>query len=40
MLLFQVTAFANVSRGTSLGKKDARAAQPNVRAVAEIRSTR
>ena len=35
MLLFQVTALANVSRGTSVGKKELRAAQPKVRIEAE-----
>ena len=35
MLLFQVTAFAKISRGTRVGKKELRAAQPNVRTDAE-----
>src|SRR5262249_9179242 len=39
-LLFHVTAFANASRGTRVGKKELRAVQLNVRADAPIKRSR
>src|SRR3954467_6362977 len=40
MLLFQVTAFANASRGTNVGKNALRAAQLNVRADAPTKRSK
>src|SRR5215475_12012508 len=39
-LLFQVTAFANASRGTRVGKNELRAAQLNVRTDAPMNKSR
>src|SRR5215217_8117393 len=39
-LLFQVTAFANASRGTRVGKNELRAAQLNVRADGPMKRSR
>src|SRR4030095_4809350 len=39
-LLFQVTAFANASRGTRVGKNELRAAQLNVRTAAPMKRSR